>query len=136
MLRPLRWRQWQLRRVAKHIPFLLRKLAFEARRLQNLLPLIRRHGAQIPDGRLHHLLPLRREVFPLPGKLARLLFLLWGQVLPGFDSIEAALLLFGSQAVEVLQAVFEPLLLGSWQLAECWIVRQCLLLVRWRQFSV
>jgi len=123
LLRPLCWCKRQLRRLAKHISFLLGKLAFEAGRVQNLFPLIRRHGAQIPDGRLHHLLPVRREVLPLPGKLARLLFLLWRQVLPGFDPVQAALLLLGRQAVEVLQAVFEPLLLGSWQLAECWIVR-------------
>jgi hypothetical protein len=54
----------------------------------------------------------------LAGKLPRLLFLLRSQMLPGLNPVQPPLLLLGREAVEVLQAVFQALLLLRRQLAD------------------
>jgi hypothetical protein len=125
----LRGRQGQLGGFPQHVSLLVREHALESLRIQHPVALIGGHCAQVADGCFHHLLALRCEAFPLPRQLPCLLFLLWCQVLPGFNPVQPALLLIGGQTVEVLQAVFEALLLGRRQLAELRIVQQGLLLV-------
>jgi len=49
--------------------FLIREHAFESVRLEHALALIGRHGAQVADGTLHHLLALRCQLLPLRREL-------------------------------------------------------------------
>jgi len=121
--------QRQLRGFPQHIPFLIREHTFESLRVEHALALIGRHRAQVANGSSHHLLTLWRELSPLRRQLSRLRFLLRRQVFPGFDPVQASLLFVGRQAVEIVQAIYKPLLLLRRQLAELRIALQSLLLV-------
>lgn len=98
-------RKRQLRCLTQHVPLLVREHRLEARRAQHPLTLVGRHGAQIPDCRLHRSLTVRRKRLHLRVQLAHLRFLLRGEVFPNLGAIQNTLLLLRRQAVEMRQLV-------------------------------
>jgi hypothetical protein len=111
-------------------------LAFKTRRVDDALPLRRRHGAEIADRGIHHSLAVRWQLLDLPEYLLRLLFLFGSQVFPGVHPVQDLQLFLRRQVREMLQSFPHLLLLLGRQTAKCRIALQGALLLGWRHIFV
>jgi len=107
-----------------------------ARRIQDLLTLLRRHASQVANRRLHHLAAIGRKA-PHPLKQAtRILLLRRGKVLPSFHPIQDSRLLLWRQRAEALQSLAQAVLSFWRQPAELRIAVQDFLLFLRRNIFV
>ena len=140
MRRFARWagrgRKWQAGDAVQHVALLRREHVLEARRIDDLLALIRGHLPKIADGGLHHGATIRRELPELRGELTSICFLLRIQAVPSLHAIQHALLLLRGQAVEPLQTLLQLLLLLWREPVVLRIAAQCFLLIFDRQVAV
>ena len=131
----MRGRKRKLRRLTKHVTFLLRE-SLILRRIQGFFTLVCRHGTQIANRRLHRPLTVRTQLLPLRIQLPHLRLLLRREAVERFRPVQDLLLLLLRQTVEALQAILKLLLLWTRQLVELRITLQCALLLGGRQFTM
>lgn len=93
LLSALWGRQRQPGSTAHDIPLLGRKHVLETVGIDHLLALGGRHSPQVANCCADHAPAIRWKLLHLPENLTCLLFLIGGQVLPGFHAIQHALLL-------------------------------------------
>jgi hypothetical protein len=108
-----RWSRAALRRgqgkagnSSQDFPLLGRERALEAIGIDDLLALLRRHGAQVADRGSYHALPIRRQLQNLIMNLLYLSLLLRRQALPlphAVHQLEHVLLLLWRKAREISQ---------------------------------
>ena len=94
------------------------------------------HVAHAADGLIDRSAAVRRQLFELLKYLPRLLLLVLGQVLPGFHSVEHALLLLRRQAGKILQALQQSGLLLRRKPTELRIIFQRVPLLCGRQIFI
>src|SRR6266852_6444189 len=99
-------------------------------RVDALVALFGRQVAHAADRPVDGLAAVRWQLPELPKDLARMLFLILSQVLPGFHAVEHPLLLLRWQVGEMLQPVLQPGLLFRRKLSELRIVLQRAALLR------
>lgn len=90
--------------------------------IDELVTLLRREVAHPADRLIDGLSAIRRQLLELLKKLARLLFLIGSEVLPGFHALEYVFLLLGRQTGETLEPFLQLCLLWRRQLTEFGIV--------------
>src|SRR5260370_14351004 len=91
-------------------------------RVDELVALFRRQVAHAADRPIDGLAAVGRQLPELLKDLARVLFLILRQVLPGLHAVEHAFLLLRRQAGKMLQSVLQPGLLLRWKPPELRIV--------------
>ena len=136
LLSALRRRQRQPGSAAHDVSFLGREHPFEPLGIDHLFALSRGHSAQVANCCAHHAPPVRRKLLHLPEDLPSLLFLVGGQMLPGFHAVQHALLLLRRQIGKMLQPLPELLLMLWRQPAELGIALQSPLLLIGRHIFV
>src|SRR6185295_3537602 len=99
----------QLGNSTQHL-LLLRRVLAAAAGLNCALTRLWRHGTQGVDRILHGLTPLGRQGPDPRINAARFGFLVRGQMLPDFHSVQDPLLPFRREAIEPLQALLQLLL--------------------------
>jgi hypothetical protein len=103
---------------ADQAALLRRILASELVRVEELIALLRGHVAHAANGAIDRLATIGRELLELLKELTGPLLLIGSKVLPGFHTIQHALLLRGGKAGKMLQALLQTCLLLRWKLAE------------------
>src|SRR6185503_1684934 len=128
--------QRQLRSAAQQAALLGRELVLETVGIDDLLPLVGWHGAEIADCGTQFLPAIGRQISELRKQLPRLLLLIGSQVLPGFHALQDAVLLLLREAAETQQPFPQDLLPGRRKVAELGIVVESFLLLIGRQVLV
>ena len=105
-------------------------------RVDALVALFGRQVAHAADRPVDGLAAVRWQLPELPKDLARMLFLILSQVLPGFHAVEHPLLLLRWQAGKMLQSVLQPGLLLRGKPPELRIVFERAALLRGRQIFI
>ena len=105
-------------------------------RVDELVALFRRQVAHAADRPIDGLAAVGRQLPELLKDLARVLFLILSQVLPGLHAVEHAFLLLRRQAGKMLQSVLQPGLLLRWKPPELRIVFERAALLRGRQIFI
>ena len=105
-------------------------------RVDELVALFRRQVAHAADRPIDGLAAVGRQLPELLKDLARVLFLILSQVLPGLHAVEHAFLLLRRQAGKMLQFVLQPGLLLRWKPPELRIVFERAALLRGRQIFI
>ena len=104
--------------------------------VNELVALFSRQVAHAADRPVDGLAAIGRQLPELLKDLARMLFLILSQVLPGFHAVEHPLLLLRWQAGEMLQPVLQSHLLLRWKPPELRIAFERAALLRGRQIFV
>jgi len=125
-------RERQRSGATHHFALLVGKHFLEAIRGHYLIALLLWHRSQVTGSSHHHPAAVRWKLLHLP----HLIFLLRGQVLPGFLTVQHSQLLLRRQARKMLQALPKLLLLFRRQALECGIVFQRAFLLRRRDVFV
>jgi hypothetical protein len=110
--------------AAHDLALLGRKHVFEARRVDDAVALIGRHGTQVAHGRADHALPVGRQLLHPAEHIARFGFLAGSEVLPGLHAVQHALLLLRRKTGKVIEPLPQLLLPLGRQAAEAGIVLQ------------
>ena len=105
-------------------------------RVNELVALFRRQVAHAADRLVDSLASIGRQLPELLKDLARMLFLILSQVLPGFHAVEHVFLLLRRKAGKMLQPVLQPGLLLRRKLSELRIVFERTALLGRRQIFI